>query len=84
MSDGGYTCRICFEESEDFSHLISPCQCKGTVTCSVARTEMTVHRFPACYGVSTFCMIVMHWVCATSCTTVNSGNYKVLGLQQNN
>ena len=35
MSDGNYTCRICFEECEDAGQLISPCQCKGTVTCSM-------------------------------------------------
>lgn len=33
MYDEKYTCRICFEENEDFSQLISPCLCKGTVTC---------------------------------------------------
>lgn len=30
-----YTCRICFEESEDSSQLISPCLCKGTLTCAI-------------------------------------------------
>ena len=80
MSDGGYTCRICFEESEDFSHLISPCQCKGTVTCSVARTEMALQHSPTCYAVSTFWMTTMYWVCAPSCILVNSGGREMLGL----
>jgi hypothetical protein len=32
ISEDKYTCRICFEESEDSSQLISPCLCKGTLT----------------------------------------------------
>ena len=33
FTDDRSTCRICFEESEDSSKLISPCQCKGILTC---------------------------------------------------
>lgn len=52
MSDGGYTCRICFEESADVSQLISPCQCKGTLTCSIPRTRKSLHHTHACHTVS--------------------------------
>ena len=41
------TCRICFEETEDLRQLISPCQCKGTVTCTYLRTGMILHRLHA-------------------------------------
>ena len=47
ISDEKYTCRICFEESEDSSQLISPCLCKGTLTCGILGSMRSQQAAPS-------------------------------------
>ena len=81
-SGEGYTCRICFEESADFSQLISPCQCKGIVTVPIPRTDMILCHSHASYAAYRPLVHNLWPPRAISCSLVSGAVRVLLGLQQ--
>ena len=75
-----YTCRICFEESEDSSQLISPCLCKGILTCAILGSMRSQQAAPLLAPKHEKKAIRVSNACARVSSAMIASRCKVLGL----